>query len=78
MISADSAFIGPGWGRGPAGWLGLAVAVCTLPWPGFVADDVASLPPAAAARPAGQLRADPEEIRSCGHRAKTRTNHPRL
>jgi uncharacterized protein DUF4158 len=42
---ADSAFIDPGRGRGPADRLGLAVTVCTLPWPGFVPDDVASAPP---------------------------------
>ena len=42
---ADSAFIDPGRGRGPADRLGLAVAVCTLPWLGFVPDDVASAPP---------------------------------
>ncbi|HEX6518841.1 MAG TPA: DUF4158 domain-containing protein, partial [Streptosporangiaceae bacterium] len=45
---------------------------------GFVPDDVASAPPAAVARLAGQLRADPEEICSCGHRAKTRAGHLRL
>ena len=42
---ADSAFIDPGRGRGPADRLGPAVAVCTLPWLGFVPDDVASAPP---------------------------------
>ena len=45
LIPADSAFIDPGRGRGPADRLGLAVAVCTLPWLGFVPDDVASAPP---------------------------------
>ena len=53
---ADSAFIDPGRGRGPADRLGLAVAVCTLPWLGFVPDDVASAPPAALARLAEQPR----------------------
>ena len=32
LTPADSAFIDPGLGRGPADRLGLAVAVCTLPW----------------------------------------------
>ena len=63
LTPADSVFIDPGRGRGPAGRLGLAVAVCTLPWLGFVPDDVASAPPAAVARLAEQLRVDPEEIR---------------
>jgi uncharacterized protein DUF4158 len=52
--------------------------VCTLPWLGFVPDDVASAPPVAVARLAEQLRVDPEEIRSYGRRAKTRTDHLRL
>ena len=58
LTPADSAFIDPGRGRGrgPADRLGLAVAVCTLPWLGFVPDDVASAPPAAAARLAEQPR----------------------
>jgi hypothetical protein len=73
---ADSAFIDRG--RGPTDRLGLAVAVCTLPWPGFVPDDVASAPPTAVARLAEQLRLDPEEIRSYGRRAKTRMDHLRL
>ena len=38
---ADSAFIGPGRGRGPADRPELAVAVCTPPRLGFVRDDVA-------------------------------------
>jgi len=38
---------------------------------------VASAPPAVA-RLARQLRADPEEICSCGRQAKTRTDHLRL
>jgi Domain of unknown function (DUF4158) len=52
--------------------------VCTLPWLGFVPDDVASAPPAAVARLAEQLRMDPEETRSYGCRAKARTDHLRL
>jgi hypothetical protein len=52
--------------------------VCTLPWLGFVPDDVASAPPAAVARLAEQLRVDPEETRSYGCRAKARTDHLRL
>ncbi|MGP3921925.1 DUF4158 domain-containing protein [Streptomyces sp. 8N616] len=40
----------PGRGRSPKDRLGLAVQLCTLPWLGFVPDDVASAPPAAVAR----------------------------
>jgi hypothetical protein len=43
-----------------------------------VGADVASAPPAAVARLAGQPRADPEEIGSYGRQAKTRTDHLRL
>ena len=52
--------------------------MCTLPRLGFVPDDVASAPSVAVARLAEQLRVDPDEIRSYGRRAKTRTDHLRL
>ncbi|MDG3017226.1 Tn3 family transposase [Speluncibacter jeojiensis] len=78
LTPADMAFVDPGRGRGPADRLGLAVALCSLPWLGFVPDDVACAPPAAVARLAEQLRIDPGEIRSYGRRAKTRTEHLRL
>ena len=42
LAPADVAFVDPGRGRGPADRLGLAVALCTLPWLGFVPDDVAA------------------------------------
>lgn len=45
LIPADVAFVDPGRGRGPADRLGLSVALCTLPWLGFVPDDVAAAPP---------------------------------
>ncbi|MFI6180339.1 Tn3 family transposase [Nonomuraea sp. NPDC051191] len=78
LTPADVAFVDPGRGRGPADRLGLAVALCTLPWLGFVPDDVASAPPAAVARLAAQLGVDLDVIRSYGRRAKTRTDHLRL
>jgi Domain of unknown function (DUF4158) len=71
LTPADVTFIDPGRGRGPADRLGLAIALCTLPWLGFVPDDVASAPPAAMARLADQLGVDPDMIRSYGRRAKT-------
>jgi len=58
--------------------LGLAVALCTLPWLGFVPDDVAAAPSVAVARLADQLRVDPDVLRAYGRRAKTRTEHVRL
>jgi hypothetical protein len=67
LTPADVAFVDPGRGRGPVDRLGLAVAVCTLPWLGFVPDGVASAP-----------RVDPDVIHSYGRRAKTRTEHLRL
>ncbi|MFI6907248.1 hypothetical protein ACIBKY_38720 [Nonomuraea sp. NPDC050394] len=36
-----------GGGRGPAARLGLAVRLCTLPWLGFVPDDIWAVPRAA-------------------------------
>ncbi|WP_329430295.1 Tn3 family transposase [Streptosporangium sp. NBC_01495] len=78
LTPADVAFVDPGRGRGPADRLGLAVALCTLPWLGFVPDKVLSAPPVAMARLAEQLGVDPTGLRSYGRRAKTRTEHLRL
>ncbi len=78
LAPADVAFVDPGRGRGPADRLGLSVALCTLPWLGFVPDDVAAAPPVAVARLAGQLGVDPGVLRHYGRRAKTRTEHLRL
>ncbi len=78
LTPADLAFIDPGRGRGPADRLGLAVTLCTLPWLGFVPDEVAAAPRAAVVRLAEQLQVDPDALRSYGRRAKTRTEHLRL
>ncbi len=78
LTPADLAFVDPGRGRGPADRLGLAVALCTLGWLGFVPDRLATAPPVVVARLAEQLRVDPVEIGSYGRRAKTRTEHVRL
>jgi hypothetical protein len=78
LTPADLAFVDPGRGRGPADRLGLAVAVCSLPWLGFVPDEVAAAAGAAVVRLAEQLRVDPDAIGSYGRRAKTRTEHLRL
>ncbi|MGO8889196.1 MAG: Tn3 family transposase [Streptosporangiaceae bacterium] len=78
LTPADVAFIDPGRGRGPADRMGLAVTLCSLPWLGFVPDDVAAAPQAAVVRLAGQLQVDPDALRLYGRRAKTRTEHLRL
>jgi hypothetical protein len=51
--------LGHGGGRGPAARLGLAVQPCTLPWLGFVPDDIWSVPQAAVLRLANQLEVFP-------------------
>nr|WP_246074572.1 DUF4158 domain-containing protein [Nonomuraea terrae] len=78
LTPADVAFVDPGRGRGPADRLGLAVALCTLPWLAFVPDKVLSAPPVAVARLSEQLGVDPAGLRSYGRRAKTRTEPLRL
>jgi TnpA family transposase len=77
LTPADAGFIDPGRGRSPKDRLGLAVQLCTLPWLGFVPDDVASAPPVAVDRIAGRLRIPVEELRSYGARQQTRTDHLR-
>ncbi len=77
LTQADMAFVDPGRGRGPADRLGLAVQLCTLPWLGFVPDEVSSAPPVAVARLADRLGPDPEVLegyrrRPSGLRARGR------
>ena len=71
LVAADITRVGP---QEPLQFLQVA-HWCSEP--GFLPDDVASAPPTAVARLAEQLRVDPEEIRSYGRRAKTRTDHLR-
>ncbi len=59
LTQAEMAFVDPGRGRGPADRLCLAVQLCTLPWLGFVPDEVSSAPPVAVARLAERLGLDP-------------------
>lgn len=63
LTAADVAFVDPGR-RGPAARLTLAVALCTLPWLGFVPDKVSSAPLLAVARLADQLGVHPDELQS--------------
>ncbi|GAA1199126.1 hypothetical protein GCM10009654_64660 [Streptomyces hebeiensis] len=72
---ADVACVDPARGRGAADQLGLSVALRTLPWLGFVPDQVSGVPPVAVARLADQLNLNPGELRSYDRRAKTRTEH---
>ena len=67
LTRADAGFVDPGRGRGPADRLGLAVQLCTLPWLGFVPDEVRSAPPVAVARLAARLGLAPEAIEGYGH-----------
>jgi hypothetical protein len=75
LTPADAAFVDPGAGRGPGDRLGMAVQLATLPWLGFVPDDVASAPPVAVARLAERLGLDPGALRGYGRRAQTRSDH---
>jgi TnpA family transposase len=73
--AGDVAFVDPGRGRGAPDRLGMLVQLCTLPWLGFVPDDVTSAPPAAVARLADRLGVDPAALSSYGQRAQTRSDH---
>ncbi len=64
--------------RGATGRRGLAVQLCTLPWLGFVPDDVAAVPVAAATRLASQLGVSRDVLEVYGARAQSRTEHLRL
>src|SRR6266478_2813339 len=60
------------WSRGPGERLGIAVQLSTLPWLGFVPDEV---PPAAVARLAEHLGLDPGALGGYGKRPQTRSDH---
>src|SRR5947209_8447900 len=78
LTPADVAFVDPGRGRGPADRLGLAVQLATLPWLGFVPDEVPAAPPVAVARLAERLSLDPAVLVGYGKREQTRSDHLRL
>jgi len=78
LTSANRAFVDPGRGRSARDRLGLAVQLCTLPWLGFVPDDVTAAPPAVVTRLAGQLHVDAGALAGYGEREQTRTDHLRL
>ncbi|MGV9383941.1 DUF4158 domain-containing protein [Nonomuraea sp. NPDC003707] len=58
--------------------LGLAVQLATLPWLGFVPDEVSSAPPVAVARLAERLGVVPTALAEYGQREQTRSDHLRL
>ncbi|MEO7195939.1 MAG: Tn3 family transposase [Pseudonocardiaceae bacterium] len=78
LTAVDVAFVAPGRGRGLADRLGLAVALATLPWLGFVPDEVGAAPPVAVARLATWLGLDPGVLEGYGQRAHTCSDHLRL
>jgi len=57
--------------------LGAAVQLCTLPWLGFVPDDVPAAPAAAVGRLSQRLGVAMGELRGYGGREQTRTGHLR-
>ncbi|MFG1687698.1 DUF4158 domain-containing protein [Nonomuraea sp. NPDC049269] len=73
--AADVAFVDPGKGRGTIDQLGMLVQLCTLPWLGFVPDDVAAAPAVAVARVAERLGVTPAALRLYGKRDQTRSDH---
>jgi hypothetical protein len=56
---------------------GAAVQLCTLPWLGFVPDEVATVPAAAAARLSERLLIPVGELAGYGSREQIRTDHLR-
>lgn len=57
--------------------LGVAVQLCTLPWLGFVPDEVPTAPAAVVGRLSQQLGIAMGELRGYGEREQTRTDHLR-
>ena len=75
LAAGDVAFVDTGRGRGAPDGLGMLVQLCTLPWLGFVPDEVRSAPPAAVGRLADRLGVDPAALSLYGQRAQTRSDH---
>ena len=75
LAPADEAFVRKF--RGQDNVLGAAVQLCTLPWLGFVPDDVAAAPAAVVARLSERLGVPVGALRGYGAREQTRTGHLR-
>ena len=75
LTPADEAFVRKFWGQENV--LGVAVQLCTLPWLGFVPDNVPAAPAAAVARLSERLGIAVGELRGYETRGQTRTGHLR-
>lgn len=75
LAAADEAFVRKF--RGRENVLGAAVQLCTLPWLGYVPDDVTAAPAAVVARLSEKLGIPVGELRRYGTRTQTRTDHLR-
>ncbi|MEI6624549.1 MAG: DUF4158 domain-containing protein, partial [Actinomycetes bacterium] len=75
LLPADMSFIKAH--RGAANRIGVAVALCTLPWLGFVPDDLHSAPAAAVTRLTATLGVSITAVASYAARSQTRTEHLR-
>ncbi|MFE2757946.1 DUF4158 domain-containing protein [Actinosynnema sp. NPDC059335] len=75
--SDDRAWL-EGAARGSGNRIGMAIQLCALPWLGFVPDDVAAVPAAAANRVGVQLGIPIADLAGYGARAQTRTEHLRV
>jgi Domain of unknown function (DUF4158) len=64
--------------RGTPAKLGLAVQLCTLPWLGFVPEDIKAAPGVVVSRLAVQVGVPVGALASYGARAQTRTDHLKL
>ena len=73
LTPADEAFVRKF--RGQDNVMGVAVQLCTLPWLGFVPDNVPAAPAAAVARLSERLGIAVGELRGYGARGQTRTGH---
>ncbi|GIJ28257.1 DDE transposase [Micromonospora qiuiae] len=75
LTGADEAFVRQF--RTGRNVLGVAVQLCTLPWLGFVPDEVAGAPDAVVGRLSQRLGIAMGELRGYGERVQTRTDHLR-
>ncbi|MFG1869659.1 Tn3 family transposase [Micromonospora arborensis] len=75
LTGADEAFVRQF--RTGRNVLGVAVQLCTLPWLGFVPDEVAEAPAAVVGRLSQRLGVAMGELRGYGERVQTRTDHLR-
>jgi hypothetical protein len=75
LTPADEAFLQRF--RGRVNVFGAAVQLCTLPWLGFVPDEVSTAPAAAVARLSERLGIPVGALRGYGVREQTRTEHLR-